>query len=155
MSVKEYITMLIEKKIEDTLVEQFQLIPNFDNVQFITTRQETVHVQDNTDTVVAILVNWRQHDAFSLSPISIPVVLSIVSRVENDPNSIKHTHVCEELMTKLSYWHKFPSSITVLSNDKFNAGELRLDGGQSLGYDQNTKSWRDTISFTIRGAEIF
>lgn len=41
----------------------------------------------------------------------------------------------------------------MLSSDKFLAGELRMDGGSARMLDQNTKTWQDTIQFSIRGAE--
>lgn len=148
--------MLLEKILEDQLVSEFDSIPFLGDVQFITSRQDISHTQEIADTVVAVVTGWRSNDAFSLSPVSVPVTISIVSRVENDPNSEKHTHVCEEIINKISYWHKFPQSInTIFESDKFMPGEIRMDGGQSYGYDQTTKTWRDSISFTVRGSEKF
>ena len=82
--------------------------------------------------------------------------IAIITRVETDVESETHDDVVEAVANKLSYWHKYGDLMeAALSNDKVLAGELRMDGGSARAFDQNTNTWRDTLQFSIRGAERF
>ena len=123
------------------------------DVQIVTSRSG-VKVEKNYRTYIAVACGFRQNDAFSLTPITLSAALTVVTRIEQDSTSEKHDLVVEAVADLLSHWHRNGHEMEqMLSSDKFLAGELRMDGGSARMLDQNTKTWQDTIQFSIRGAE--
>ena len=154
--------MLIERQLEEDLVQEFQLMPELANAQVVGSRMipeietDTKTEQADKQSVVAVACGFRQHDAFSLSPVSIPVTITIMTRTELDPSSKVHDEVVEEVANHLSRWHRFGKEMTTaLTSDRFFAGELRMDGGTGRTYSSATQTWTESISFTVRGSEKF
>lgn len=84
------------------------------------------------------------------------ISVTVMTRVELDSTSETHDKVVEAIADKLSYWHKFGNEMSnVFMNDKFFAGELRMDGGTARTYDSTNRVWSETLSFSIRGSEKF
>ena len=105
---------------------------------------------------MAVACGFRQNDAFSLSPISMPMSITIMTRSELDPTSEYHDTVVESIADLLSRWHKYGDEMTdALTTEKFLAGELRMDGGTNRVYDTTNSTWSETLTFTIRGSEKF
>jgi len=91
-----------------------------------------------------------------LTPITVNASIAIITRLETDVESETHDEIVETIANKLSYWHKYGVPMAeALSNEKFLAGELRMDGGSARTFDSMTNTWRDTLNFSIRGAEIY
>ena len=107
-------------------------------------------------TIVAVASAFRNHDAFSLSLVNVPVAISVATRVEGDAQSQEHNATVEKVVDLLVGWHKDGEAMEeALSNRKFLAGELRMDGGTTQTYDREHMCWTDTININIRGAEKF
>lgn len=84
------------------------------------------------------------------------LALVVITRTETDVQSDTHNEVVEAIADKISYWHKYGNELSsIFSNEKFLAGELRMDGGSARSFDSMTNTWRDTFNFSIRGAEKF
>lgn len=149
--------MLLEQELEQNLVDAFgALEPLSDGVQIIGSRLGDKTERDDTKTIVAVSSAFRTHDAFSLSPITVRVGISIVTRGELDSTSQRHNEVVEAIVNQLSFWHKDGVSMqNALSSRKLMAGELRIDSGTAQVYDRTNNIWTDTIGFAIRGAERF
>ena len=137
-------------------------MPELANAQVVGSRMipeiETGTKTEESDrqSVIAVACGFRTHDAFSLSPISIPVTITVMTRTELDPSSKVHDQVVEEIADHLSRWHRFGEEMTsALTSDRFFAGELRMDGGSGRTYSSATQTWNETISFTVRGSEKF
>lgn len=117
---------------------------------------ETKEEEDTAKTVVAVACGFRQNDAFSLSPITMPLTISILTRVELDTTSEEHDRIVEAIADLLSRWHKYGEEMSqALTTDKFFAGELRMDGGTARIFDPTNATWSESISFSIRGSEKF
>lgn len=147
--------MMLEKQLEIDISSAFHQLPCLKDVQLKCARSGS-KVEGGSDTCVAVASGFRQNDAFSLTPITVPVSVAVVTRTETDVQSQKHDEVVEAIADKLSFWHKYGHDMCrALSSDKFLAGELRMDGGSVRTYDNTTHTWRDTFNFSIRGAEKF
>lgn len=117
---------------------------------------ETKEEEDTAKTIVAVACGFRQNDAFSLSPITMPLSISILTRVELDTTSEEHDRIVEAIADLLSRWHKYGDEMSqALTTEKFFAGELRMDGGTARIFDPTKATWSETISFSIRGSEKF
>ena len=146
--------MLLEQKLEEDLITEFEKL-NLENCQIISSRQKNKTEDESYTSLLAVVVGTRSHDAFSLSPITIQVSLSLVSRIEDDTDGTNHCSNVEKILNLLSKWHFRSELISCLDSEKFHAGELRLNGGSGTVFDSTNRVYSDTISFTIRGAEIF
>lgn len=147
--------MILEALLEQNILSAFAELPELSGAQIIASRSAT-KTEDSDNCYIAIAAGFRQHDSFSLSPVTIPVSISIVSRVEGDAKASNHMDVVETIADKLSYWHKFGDVMQEkLSSEKCTANELRMDGGTNSVYDDAQQIWTDTINITIRGAEKF
>lgn len=153
--------MMIERQIENDLIDVFKEMPELADAQVVGSREiaqtgKTKSEDDTKTTIVAVACGFRQNDAFSLSPITLAVSITIMTRVELDSTSEVHNRVVEAIADKLSYWHKFGNEMSeVFTNEKFFAGELRMDGGTSRTYDSMTSTWSETLNIAIRGSEKF
>lgn len=148
--------MILEALLEQKLADEFSSLDQLSGVQIVKSRSTDKTENDDTYSVVAIASGFRQHDNFSLSPITIPVAITIVTRVEGDANSSSHLEIVEAIADKLSYWHKHGDEMQeALTTSKCVANELKMDGGSNSVYDNTQDIWTDTINITIRGAEKF
>ena len=154
--------MILEAELENKFLSELSSIPEISSCQFIGSRQigpsdeDGIKEKDNVDTIVAVHTNYRQHDNFSLSPISVPMAIQITTRFEKDVDSSKHEAVVEKISDKLAYWHKFSSEFTdTFQLEKMFCGEIRMTGGSGRSFDDNNRVWTETISFIIRGSERF
>lgn len=88
--------MLIERQLEEDLVQEFRLMPELANAQVVGSRMipeietDTKTEESDRQSVIAVACGFRTHDAFSLSPISIPVTITVMTRTELDPSSKVH-----------------------------------------------------------------
>lgn len=136
--------MLIERQLEDDFISELKSMPELSDSQIVGSREvaeagETKSEDDSHATIVAVACGFRQNDAFSLSPITMPMTITIMTRTEIDPTSEGHSKVIEAIADLLSNWHKDGNAMTeALSNEKFFAGELRMDGGTARTYDAMT-----------------
>lgn len=136
--------MLIERQIEDDFMTKLRSLPELSASQVVGSRGvaaagETKTEDDSHATIVAVACGFRQNDAFSLSPITMPMSVTVMTRTELDPTSEGHSQVIEAVADLLSQWHKDGNAMTeALSNEKFFAGELRMDGGTARTYDSMT-----------------
>ena len=154
--------MTIERKLEQDIVTALSQIEELhNNAQIVTARGaaqagETKTEEDVKPSIVAVAAGFRMNDAFSLSPITIPVSISIVTRTELDPTSEIHDRIMEAISDLLSRWHKYGDEMTsALTSEKFFAGELRMDGGPGRVCDRTTNAWTEVIRISIRGSEKF
>lgn len=74
--------MILEGLLEQKIIEQLSSIESLSGTQFIASR--SADKTEDADSVVAVAAGFRQHDSFSLSPVTLPVTLTIVTRVEDD-----------------------------------------------------------------------
>ncbi len=154
--------MLIEKELESKVVDALSALDAVGDMEVIGSRQEasTGVVKGENDTsksgVLAVAVGFRTHDAFSLTPISVPVSIVISTRAEMDATGAAHERVLEAVADLLSDWHRDGHAMTeALTCGRFFAGELRMDGGSGKQFDPNRSAWVETVNFTVRGAERF
>lgn len=152
--------MLIEKELEQKFVDALSAMPELSSWQIVTSRRtttdDTLVEEDGYNGVIAVAAGFREHDAFSLTPLNIPVSISLVTRVEEDHTAQKHEAAIELIVNQLSYWHKFGGAMqNALSTTKFTAGELRMTGGTGRQYLKEDAVWQDVVNMNIRGAEIF
>ena len=85
---------------------------------------------------MAVAAGFRQHDSFSLNMVTLPVTLTIVTRVEGDAEQEKHNAVVEAIANVLNYWHKYGDEMQeALSTYKCVANELKMDGGSESTFD--------------------
>ncbi len=153
--------MLIERQLENDFIAELKSMPELSASQVVGSREvaaagETKSEEDTKATIVAVACGFRQNDAFSLSPISMPMSITIMTRSELDPTSEYHDAVVESIADLLSRWHKYGDEMAdALTTEKFLAGELRMDGGTNRVYDSMNSTWSETLTFTIRGAEKF
>lgn len=152
--------MILEAKLEENILSAFEQIPELSVCQFVTSRQTMnngeVMDEEGKDAIVAINSGYRTNDSFSLSPITVPVAVVLMTRVEKDPTGQLHETLVEKIADKISYWHKFGQQMTEdLSGSKFMAGELRMTGGSGRVFDKQNKIFKDSFQFDIRGSEIF
>lgn len=151
--------MLIERQLEDDFITTLKSMPELSASQVVGSREvaadgETKTEDDSHATIVAVACGFRQNDAFSLTPITMSMSITVMTRPELDPTSEEHSQVIEAVADLLSNWHKDGNAMTeALSNRKFFAGELRMDGGTARTYDSMTQTWSETINFSIRGSE--
>lgn len=147
--------MIIEALIEQSIIDALHSELG-DDVQLVGSRLETKVEDADKKTIVAIASGFRNHDAFSLSLINVPVAISVATRVEGDAQSQEHNETVEKIVDLLVNWHKDGEAMgEALSNRKFLAGELRMDGGTTQTYDREHMCWTDAININIRGAEKF
>ena len=145
------IEALIEQSIIDALQSEFG-----DDVQLVGSRLETKIEDADKKTIIAVASGFRTHDAFSLSLVNVPVAISIATRVEGDAQSQEHNATVEKIVDILVDWHKHGDIMeSALSNEKFLAGELRMDGGTTQTFDRDRMIWTDAININIRGSEKF
>lgn len=136
--------MLIERQLEDDFITTLKSMPELSASHVVGSREvaeagETKTEDDSHATVVAVACGFRQNDAFSLSPITMSMSIAVMTRTELDPTSEGHSRVIEAVADLLSQWHKDGNAMTeALSNRKFFAGELRMDGGTARTYDTQT-----------------
>ena len=153
--------MIIERQLEDAFITTLSAMSELSCAQIVGSRTvapqgETKEEEDTAKTIVAVACGFRQNDAFSLSPITMPLSISILTRVELDTNSEEHDRIVEAIADLLSRWHKYGEEMSeALTTDKFFAGELRMDGGTARIFDPTKATWSETISFSIRGSEKF
>lgn len=153
--------MTLEKQLEDNLLSAFAT-SELSSWQFVTSRQSEqsdYYESDEALGVIAVKVAYRQHDNFSLSPVSIPVTVSINTRIELDPDSTWHEQAVQAMTDVLADWHRYPTNMDeALNNSPWNlyyAGELRITGGTGRVLNKEMGVFTDDISFIIRGAERF
>ena len=147
--------MIIEALLEHSIIEALRSELG-DDVQLVGSRLQTKIEDADKKTIIAVASGFRTHDAFSLSLVNVPVVISIATRVEGDAQSQEHNATVEKIVDILVGWHKEGEAMEeALSNEKFLAGELRMDGGTTQTYDREHMCWTDTININIRGAEKF
>ena len=147
--------MMLERQLEIDIADQLSSMNELSDVQIVCSRSGTKN-EVQSKSAVAIACAFRQNDSFSLTPITVNSSIAVVTRTETDTNSEQQDKVVEAIANKLSYWHKYGQPMAeALSNEKFLAGELRMDGGSARTFDQMTNTWRDTLNFSIRGAEIY
>lgn len=133
--------MLIERQLEDDFITKLRSLPELSASQVVGSREvaaegETKTEDDTNATIVAVACGFRQNDAFSLTPITMPISITILTRVELDPTSAGHNDVVDAIVELISRWHNNGNAMTeALSNEKFFAGELRMDGGTARIYD--------------------
>lgn len=153
--------MIIERQLENQLIDYLKNRTDLTDVYIVGSRDiaavgKTKSEAEDKTTIIAVACGFRQNDAFSLSLISMPLSITIMSRTELDPTSQKHDIVVEIIADLLSYWHKYGNVMSeVFVSDKFLPGELRMDGGSNRTFDNTTSTWHETINFSIRGAEKF
>lgn len=146
--------MILEGLLEQKIVEQLSSIDSLSGTQFIASR--SVDKTEDGDSVVAVAAGFRQHDSFSLTPVTLPVTFTIVTKVEEDVEQQKHNTIVEAIADKLSYWHKFGTAMQdALTTEKCVANELKMDGGSESTFDDTQRIWTDIINISIRGAEKF
>ena len=147
--------MIIEALLEQSIIEALRSELGND-VQLVGSRLQTKVEDADKKTIVAVASAFRNHDAFSLSLVNVPVAISVATRVEGDAQSQEHNVAVEKIVDMLVNWHKHGDIMeSALSNEKFLAGELRMDGGTTQTYDREHMCWTDTININIRGAEKF
>ena len=147
--------MIIEALLEHSIIEALRSELG-DDVQLVGSRLQTKIEDADKKTIVAIASGFRNHDAFSLSLINVPVAISVATRVEGDAQSQEHNATVEKIVDILVGWHKDGEAMEeALSNRKFLAGELRMEGGTTQTYDREHMCWTDAININIRGAEKF
>ena len=147
--------MIIEALLEQSIIDALQSELG-DDVQLVGSRLQTKVEDSDKKTIVAVASAFRNHDAFSLSLINVPVAISVATRVEGDAQSQEHNATVEKIVDILVGWHKDGEAMEeALSNRKFLAGELRMDGGTTQTYDREHMCWTDAININIRGAEKF
>ena len=153
--------MIIERQLENAFMSTLSAMSDLSAAQIVGSRTiaaagQTKSEDSTAPTVVAVACGFRQNDAFSLSPISMPMSITIMTRSELDPTSEYHDTVVESIAALLSRWHKYGDEMTdALTTEKFLAGELRMDGGTNRVYDTTNSTWSETLTFTIRGSEKF
>lgn len=152
--------MILEAMLEQKLKEAILPMIDETTTQVICSREtpedELVTEDDEKTHIVAIGTSFRQHDSFSVSPINVGAVITVVTRQELDPTGAGHEELIEKIADKLSYWHKFVQSMCdALTTEKFLCSELRMDGGTGRIQDKANSIWNETISFTVAGAQIF
>lgn len=128
--------MLIEQEIENAFADEIRGL-QMENVGVMTSAGSQ-HVESaEPESVVAVAASFRQNDAFSLPMITVPVTISVVTRVEKDPGKTRHNAVVEKIMGVLSLWHQRPEVFGgKFTSEQFLAGELTLTGG-SYQLDQS------------------
>lgn len=147
--------MMIERQLEIDLAAALAALPALAGVQIVCSRSGA-RKETQSRSTVAVACGFRQNDAFSLSPITVNAAVTVMTRTETDTRSELHDAVVEAVADLLSSWHKYGEPMSAaLSNEKFLAGELRMDGGSARVLDDLTNTWRDTLNFSIRGAEKF
>lgn len=147
--------MIIEALLEQSIIEALRSELGND-VQLIGSRLMDTTEDADKKTIVAVASAFRNHDAFSLSLINVPIAISIATRVEGDAQSSEHNATVEKIVDLLVNWHKNGAVMEeALSNEKFLAGELRMDGGTTQTFDRERMIWTDAININIRGAEKF
>lgn len=151
--------MLIETAIENRIISAIRAVLADQPVTVIGARQVAASgyvkgkTEANTPAVVAVATGFRKNDAFSLSPISISVAVSISSRVETDPTGGIHEKIMESVANLLQTWHDDARGTEkVFDGLPFHFGEIRLDGGAGKSYDDSRDEWTESVSFAIRGA---
>ncbi len=146
--------MLIENEIDQIFLSAFEDL-SCDSTQFIAASGAD-HTEDmDVDSVVVVATAMRSNDAFSLPMISVPVAISIVTRIERDKTREKHNALAEKIVNKLSYWHKFADEFgNTFTTESFLAGEIYLQGGTNQ-FDQSNRVWSTLVNCQIRGSEKF
>jgi len=151
--------MLMERELEKKITDVLKGMSALADAEVVGSRQpaESGLVKGENETerksVVAVAVGYRKHDAFTLSPVSVPVTVAITTRVEMDATGLAHEELLEAISDKVSEWHLDANAMSdALTTNGFYAGELRCDGGSGRQYDSTRAAWVETIEFTIRGA---
>jgi len=153
--------MMIERQLEAAFAERLRSMPEMADAYVVSSREpaprgETKSEGDARASVVAVACGFRQNDAFSLSPVTMQMSVSVVTRAEMDPTSGKHDAAVEAVADLLSRWHKYGEEMSeALTTDKFLAGELRMEGGTPRVYDSAAGAWSETLTFAVRGSEKF
>lgn len=104
--------MIIERQLENAFISTLSAMPELSAAQVVGSRTvaaagSTKQEDSTTPTLVAVACGFRQNDAFSLSPISMPMSIAVLTRSELDPTSEYHDRVVECIVTLLSRWHKY------------------------------------------------
>ena len=151
--------MMLERQLEidiaTELSAELSALPELSCSQIVCSRSGSKN-ETQSPATIAVACGFRQNDAFSLTPITVNSTIAVVTRTETDLESETHDLAVETIANKLSYWHKYGVPMAeALSNECFLAGELRMDGGSARTFDSMTNTWRDTLNFSIRGAEIY
>lgn len=128
--------MIIEALLEQSIIDALQSELG-DDVQLVGSRLQTKVEDADKKTIVAVASAFRNHDAFSLSLVNVPVAISVATRVEGDAQSQEHNATVEKIVDLLVNWHKDGEAMEeALSNEKFLAGELRMGGGTTQTFDR-------------------
>lgn len=115
--------MMIERQLEETLISQLSALSELSSAQIVGSRTtapqgETKEEKDEKASIVAVACGFRSNDAFSLSPITVSMSISIMTRTELDPTSAGHDAIVEAIANMLSRWHKYGNEMsTVFTND--------------------------------------
>ena len=97
--------MIIEALIEQSIIDALQSELG-DDVQLVGSRLQTKVEDADKKTIVAVASAFRNHDAFSLSLVNVPVAISVATRVEGDAQSQEHNATVEKIVDLLVNWHK-------------------------------------------------
>ena len=152
--------MVLEGQVEDRIAAQISALCGSEGISVTCSRgvpeEGTKGEQGGFTSIVGIAAGFRQHDAFSLSPISVQFSVTVGTRAESDPDGSIHEALVERIAGLLSDWHRHGEAMTeALSTPAFFAGELRMDGGTGRSYDRERMLWLDSMQFTVRGSEVF
>ena len=136
--------MIIERQLENTFMSTLSAMSDLSAAQIVGSRTiaasgHTKSEDSTAPTIVAVACGFRQNDAFSLTPITMSMSITVMTRTELDPTSEGHDTVIEAIADLLSRWHKDGNAMSeALTSEKFLAGELRMDGGTARTYDSMT-----------------
>ena len=151
--------MLIEGQVESVIksslekeIEDFEIVSSWSPSD-----SGTVKGERNADAngTVSIFVQPRAHDSFSLPTVNLNGVVAIETRVEKCPTMREVSEVYEKILGKFDGWHYDAAGFSeTFSSSDFYATELMLTGGSQVTFDQSSRCWVLSLSFTIRGTVI-
>lgn len=111
---------------------------------------------DDAPCVVAVAAAFRAHDDFSLPMLSVPVSVTVATRIERDPTAALHAKAAEAVASLLARWHFRPGEMTAaLASDAFAPGALKMTGGTGRELDREAGVRRETANFQVMGSENF
>lgn len=106
--------------------------------------------------MIAVAIAYRKHDEFTLPMLTIDGSIAITTRAEMDCTGELHEQLLDKITELLTEWHRCGTVMSdVLSNDKFFAGEFKMNGGLGKTYNKDMSVWIEALNFSIRGSEIF
>ncbi len=151
--------MLIERQVESVVKTELEKdIRDFEIVSsWSPSDSGTVKGERDTDAkgVISIFVQPRAHDSFSLPTVNLNGVVTIEARVERCPTMREVSEVYGKILGKFDGWHFDASGFSeTFSSPDFYATELMLTGGSQVAFDQSSRCWVLSLSFTIRGTVI-